>query len=417
MAELVDAHGSGPCAARCGGSNPSVGTITAKDKTESLENLEFQGFFVFSLLCFLQIFWHIHVILHLIFTDAMHSIEQIFPISILNIGREIEEEWETIDPEHIHFWCNEASLLSKRSYFHNGCKATVNVDWKPLAKRYKHDFKLRESIRKNLSPEPDWLKKIVRPVKLRAKVCIEGVNKNSEYSWYPRFFLKHYIYEIFLIANLSSPGAANFYSLSLPSKDKFENDILKLVSFNFDNTWVESLKGNWPFTQSIPLADVLDWYSALNIGIKQKTDTNVERAIFVIYHLCKLDGQIESIIWIFHGLEALFDTKVGENLTSLVRRISLLHNLNLTQSNQLKRKLRKLYDLRSSFVHGNYGVAHPLHHDGIDKRLIADIDKIFSAIEFGFSILITSIQIMIRRKISKLTFEEKLVEDVSSTST
>ena len=101
----------------------------------------------------------------------------------------------------------------------------------------------------------------------------------------------------------------------------------------------------------------------------------------------------------------------------MVRRISLLHNLNLTQSNQLKRKLRKLYDLRSSFVHGNYGVAHPLHHDGIDKRLIADIDKIFSAIEFGFSILITSIQIMIRRKISKLTFEEKLVEDVSSTST
>lgn len=46
VAELVDAHGSGPCAARCGGSNPSVGTITAKNKAESLENIEFQGFFV-----------------------------------------------------------------------------------------------------------------------------------------------------------------------------------------------------------------------------------------------------------------------------------------------------------------------------------------------------------------------------------
>lgn len=46
VAELVDAHGSGPCAARCGGSNPSVGTIAAKDKTESLENIVFQGFFV-----------------------------------------------------------------------------------------------------------------------------------------------------------------------------------------------------------------------------------------------------------------------------------------------------------------------------------------------------------------------------------
>ena len=27
MAELVDAHGSGPCAARCGGSSPLLGTI------------------------------------------------------------------------------------------------------------------------------------------------------------------------------------------------------------------------------------------------------------------------------------------------------------------------------------------------------------------------------------------------------
>src|SRR4030067_273001 len=28
MAELVDAHGSGPCAARCGGSSPLLGTST-----------------------------------------------------------------------------------------------------------------------------------------------------------------------------------------------------------------------------------------------------------------------------------------------------------------------------------------------------------------------------------------------------
>jgi hypothetical protein len=31
VAELVDAHGSGPCAARCGGSSPSVGTRYKKE--------------------------------------------------------------------------------------------------------------------------------------------------------------------------------------------------------------------------------------------------------------------------------------------------------------------------------------------------------------------------------------------------
>jgi hypothetical protein len=34
VAELVDAHGSGPCAVRCGGSSPSVGTIYYYNKAQ-----------------------------------------------------------------------------------------------------------------------------------------------------------------------------------------------------------------------------------------------------------------------------------------------------------------------------------------------------------------------------------------------
>ena len=36
VAELVDAHGSGPCAARCGGSSPSVGTTNSAKKPPSV---------------------------------------------------------------------------------------------------------------------------------------------------------------------------------------------------------------------------------------------------------------------------------------------------------------------------------------------------------------------------------------------
>ena len=38
VAELVDAHGSGPCAARCGGSSPSVGTIYWKQIRRSMQD-------------------------------------------------------------------------------------------------------------------------------------------------------------------------------------------------------------------------------------------------------------------------------------------------------------------------------------------------------------------------------------------
>jgi hypothetical protein len=50
MAELVDAHGSGPCAARCGGSSPLLGTnkqyrsIKKSPQSASLRGFLFWGF-------------------------------------------------------------------------------------------------------------------------------------------------------------------------------------------------------------------------------------------------------------------------------------------------------------------------------------------------------------------------------------
>jgi hypothetical protein len=56
VAELVDAHGSGPCAVRCGGSSPSVGTIyriSSKENAASLDKLAaffhlHRSFFLFA---------------------------------------------------------------------------------------------------------------------------------------------------------------------------------------------------------------------------------------------------------------------------------------------------------------------------------------------------------------------------------
>src|SRR5471032_2862328 len=45
VAELVDAHGSGPCAARCGGSSPSVGT-TYRISRKAADFYESAAFFI-----------------------------------------------------------------------------------------------------------------------------------------------------------------------------------------------------------------------------------------------------------------------------------------------------------------------------------------------------------------------------------
>src|SRR5690606_1272789 len=49
VAELVDAHGSGPCAARCGGSSPLLGTIGFYGKpSRNLVIRRITRFFVFT---------------------------------------------------------------------------------------------------------------------------------------------------------------------------------------------------------------------------------------------------------------------------------------------------------------------------------------------------------------------------------
>ena len=50
VAELVDAHGSGPCAARCGGSSPLLGTIATQRTLVSQQIYE--GFLYLMVLFF-----------------------------------------------------------------------------------------------------------------------------------------------------------------------------------------------------------------------------------------------------------------------------------------------------------------------------------------------------------------------------
>lgn len=339
----------------------------------------------------------------------MTSTEYSFVISIPNFWRMSDDEWETIEPEHIDFWSKEACQLTKRKFVHDGCDVAVVVDWRPIARYLKKNFEVMQPVREGRALNDDWYKKISRPIRISAKVFIEGRNNTSAYEWYPSFFLEAYIYEIFAIINLSLPGAAEFNSLTIQDKKSKTSITPKLFAYNFDFSLVKTHQGGWPSLRRIPLHKVLHWFSALQIGVKQKADTGTERAIFVLYHLCKLDGGIESIIWIFHGLEALFGTRIGENISGLVRRISSLLGCDAKQKANLNKRLRELYDLRSSFVHGNYGIHHPMSSEVVDRRLDDDVTKIYLAGDFGFAILVASLQAMIDADIAELTYEERLL--------
>jgi hypothetical protein len=257
-------------------------------------------------------------------------------------------------------------------------------------------------------PDKSWYEKTSTLLEVKTKIEVTGKNKTSEYPWYPTFFLETFIYEIFLIVNLAVPGAGNFYTLTISGEDVSHPSKVQLSAFSFENGLVETLDGAWPALQILPIKEVSDWFDALNIGYKQRAETPIEKVLYVLLHMARRDVEIESFIWLFHALEALVSTKVGESISGLVRRLSMLLELQPVQQKHLNKKLRELYDLRSSFVHGGYAVLHPNASEVVDRSLDKHQSDLYEYAQFGASLLIVTVQQLIKKKIIDLQFTEHL---------
>lgn len=324
-------------------------------------------------------------------------------------GRQAEEEWETIEPEEAAFWQEASRELSSRSYEHKGCRITLSIDWTPLGRRIIRDHNILKPIRTGQPWKESQLSKVGRTLKFPVKWEVAGENDLSSHSWYPAFFVEYFIYEVFTVANLCCPGAAEFYSLSIQNNPTREQDDLRLSAFYFGEWRIESLRGAKPPAKILPVTSAIAWFRAVNPRVTQKAESSTQRALFSLYHLCRSDGQVDFILWLFNGLESLLSTRVGENFSGLVRRASLLLQLTDREAAELSKRLRKLYDVRSSFVHGGYEVAHPMHVEPVDERLNEDYQALLQLGIYGFSVLSALLQAMIEKGMSEARFGEQLV--------
>jgi len=339
----------------------------------------------------------------------MTSSEFTFNLLFRHFGRDTDEEWEVIEPYFAEYWKSAVEPLRSKTYDHNGCSIKVTVDWSPYVRRIIHYHNIMGPVRKGQTNNEEWYAKINRPLRLKATCILTGSNKLSEYTWYPEFFLEYYLYEIFAISNLACPGAADFYGLTIESKTTKSTDRPRLSAFYFDEWMIESVRGRQPCARMLNPEAVARWFSAVNPDVTQKADNATQRAIFALYHLCKSDGHIDFVLWLFNALETLLSTRVGENFTGLVRRVALVLELNAAESKAMSKRLRKLYDLRSAFVHGGYDVPHPIHSEPIDERISEQYENVLQLSTYGFILFASLLQRMIETNRTVFVFEENLV--------
>lgn len=159
-------------------------------------------------------------------------------------------------------------------------------------------------------------------------------------------------------------------------------------------------------SKRIPLKRAFQWMISVFLIFTNVAQSPVQRCLFSILHMSRdLYGPI-SPVWIFYALESIYKCKVGENFSILFKRLSTFLDLPASSQNSIKKKLRLLYDLRSGIVHGGLDIDNPsgyLFEDSDEEN--SSFSKV-KLVDFGFSIMLATIQKMIILEYKDLEFEE-----------
>lgn len=213
-------------------------------------------------------------------------------------------------------------------------------------------------------------------------------------------YLHRYLLGLFIVCNLAAPGLINFFNAKLEEDDEYTP--IKISSFSFECALENTFTRKIPFVEYVSIKTSFDWYRSLGIDTKVVASTSVEKAIFSLLHMVRMDDyDISTVPWVFHALEAIYGTNAGRGFTDISEKVNFLLSVEERQQKRLKSKLRELNDLRSSFVHGGYNVSHIMDDDSNDA--------IFETINFGISLIISSLQCLMRNGWKGINVEHKFV--------
>jgi hypothetical protein len=318
-----------------------------------------------------------------------------------------DEGWQKYRPAFVNAWESAAVNLRTHKIIVGTDSYLVSVDWTSTLKRQKRYHAALRYIYRDKTPSVGRLLKARFP-QHPARNPIEVSTENAKT---PHFLsiAESVVHDAFLTMNIAAPGCCNFYRASLLG-DRIEPNV-SMSSDIFDSALYVSLKDGWPEIAFLNLSRVVDWYHSVRNGAAQVPSNPMERVLFALLHLSRIDISPVEVVWLFYAFESLLQTRAGENFSSLVKRLCLLLNANEQQSGIVRRRMRDLYDIRSGIVHGGYEISHPMHDSALDKRTDESVMKILRAVDYGHAFLVAAIQKTILNDWRFPTFDEVISGD------
>ncbi len=177
----------------------------------------------------------------------------------------------------------------------------------------------------------------------------------------------------------------------------FQDGVFKEKTIDFSNEFFfvryEVEKFNWLKFKNLSIAQCWHWYLNKISTPGQLSGNKIELAINSISHILK-KSHFEQLFWIMIALEALYvkgNNGISEQMKTKVQ-------LFLGEMIDYKKKLNKMYEYRSKFVHGKVNIPSvysELEPDESDKDYNKHLENIFETSNFALAILLATLQKLI----------------------
>jgi len=333
-----------------------------------------------------------------------------FRLQSQHVGSDNEHpDWRFVEAQRIEAWKQLSQLYGHTCCEIHGSKYDIIADFSDILVRLENSYEVTCRIydERDASAFDDFIR---GPVNIPV-----FVDTADEHPYRSESLVEFLFYEMFLVMNLAAPGSFNFHFSTLErlpinfgTHGREITTELGLHAKIFEDAFEDSVNHAWLKLGFLPVCDVMQWLLSVAPRFQMVPTNPAAKCLFALLYLTKSDFGPASSAWVFNALEALFSCKPGENFGRLTERAAILLELRAQEVNIMKKKLRTIYEIRSSFVHGGMRVVHPMRDDGLDSDVHEDYWSNAFTFEFGSYVALASLQSLIRRRWLFPMYEEKL---------
>ncbi len=320
-----------------------------------------------------------------IFGELMSQTVYNFTIQCQGISLGYEDEEDAINSSYVTAW-DEACSLPERLYPTQFGTVVVKADWRAAGCVVQNWYA-------NSLNYLDFA-----PVKI--SVHSRGFQISDRIA---RDLARIYLCDFFIIMNIAAPGCCSLplseIHSEIPRPEKLYGEI-------FSFAWIDSIRSGWPLISKIPVALVWDWLFTLR-GIRRLiAESPAERALSCLLHIAAKSGiGPEDLIWVAHGLEAIYGSP-SPPLEILRGRVAGFLKLPEDSRKMLQKGLRSFYDLRNAFAHGGFHIPHIISNELLDPEIEKQRDEIIDNCNFVLRLVVATLQEFARADLQALKFQE-----------